>query len=443
MQHASLLLFYACMTATMQLPEVAFRIYLVQHMGFRPATYAMVISTYGIPWAVKPLWGFMVDNIHHRWLCVMLCSWGFVACWLAMGLAANESATGLSAVAALSSACLCVMDVIADADLVIRVREEDDDSVGILQSHVWIARASGSFVAAIAGGLLSRSTSVYNVFIMNGLIIIPGAFGLIASLVPRRASGCSEVMGKVRLLYTTVKKPSIWKPCVFIFVLSAIPTCYFALAAFMQTTLDFTPMQFASIDAVTNLAHIAGATLFRTTLRKWSFRNIFYAGIAVLLVLRSMQLILITRTNIKLHIPDLAFAMAEDVAFSIVGQVLIMPVCVLGARLCPPGIEGALYSTLMAVANLGGLVASWLGAALSDAFGITNDNYEHLWQMSVLCAALSIVPVFFVRFMPVAVPASTPADKQGNTSGSCKPTSPGTLRGTDGHTEAYARDAEP
>ena len=167
MQHASLLLFYACMTATMQLPEVAFRIYLVQHMGFRPATYAMVISTYGIPWAVKPLWGFMVDNIHHRWLCVMLCSWGFVACWLAMGLAANESATGLSAVAALSSACLCVMDVIADADLVIRVREEDDDSVGILQSHVWIARASGSFVAAIAGGLLSRSTSVYNVFIMN------------------------------------------------------------------------------------------------------------------------------------------------------------------------------------------------------------------------------------------------------------------------------------
>ena len=148
--------------------------------------------------------------------------------------------------------------------------------------------------------------------------------------------------------------------------------------------------------------------MFRKKLRHLSFQTIFYVGIFALMFLRCLQLVLITRVNIKMHIPDLAFAMAEDVAFSIVGQVLIMPVCVLGARMCPRGIEGALYSTLMSVSNFGGLVASWVGAALSDAFGVTSTKFDNLWKLSLLCTALSTIPVFFVPFMPKTAPAALP-----------------------------------
>lgn len=408
MDHAGLLAFYGFMTATLQLPEVAFRIYCIQLLGFTPATYAMVASTSVIPWSIKPLWGFLIDNLNYRRLAIMGCSVGFVCCWCTLGFAVNETPAALAAATSLSSFFLCFMDVMADADLVTRVRRESDEDVGVLQSHVWTSRAVGSLVAAIVGGLLARTVSVYSVFLISSVLIMPGAVGLAWAIQPRRPALCSETISKIRLLGTTLATRKIYRPCVFIFVMSAIPTCYFALVVFMQTSLHFTPMEFAYIDAASHGAHIFGATMFRKRLRHLSFQTIFYVGIFTLVALRCLQLLLITRTNIKMHIPDLAFAMAEDVAFSIVGQVLIMPVCVLGARLCPRGIEGALYSTLMSVSNFGGLVASWTGAALSDAFGITSTAFGDLWKLSILCTALSVIPVFFVPFMPRTAPAALP-----------------------------------
>jgi len=159
-------------------------------------------------------------------------------------------------------------------------------------------------------------------------------------------------------------------------------------------------MQFAYIDAVQHVAHIAGASLYKYRLRRVNFQTIFYYGIASLVALRLSQMILITRVNVVAHIPDLWFSMGEAVAFSIVGQVLIMPVCVIGARMCPRGIEGSLYSTLMSISNFGGLIASWLGAALTDEFHITNNHFHNLWKLSFLCTVLSMLPALFVHYMP-------------------------------------------
>ena len=81
-------------------------------------------------------------------------------------------------------------------------------------------------------------------------------------------------------------------------------------------------------------------------------------------------------------------------------QVMTMPICVLGARLCPKGVEASLYSTIMSVSNLGGLVSSYTGAALTEAFTITNTNFNNLWKLSLLCTGLSVLPVAFVHYLP-------------------------------------------
>ena len=111
-----------------------------------------------------------------------------------------------------------------------------------------------------------------------------------------------------------------------------------------------------------------GAVFFRLKLRKVSFRFIFYGGIFLLSIMRLFQLVLICQWNRKLKVSDIVFAVAEGVAFSLIAQVMTMPICVLGARLCPKGVEASLYSTIMSVSNLGGLVSSYTGAALTEAF---------------------------------------------------------------------------
>lgn len=46
-----------------------------------------------------------------------------------------------------------------------------------------------------------------------------------------------------------------------------------------------------------------------------------------------------------------------------------MPVLVLAARLCPPGIEATLFALLMSVLNLAGVVAHELGGVINPSAG--------------------------------------------------------------------------
>tara|TARA_B100000900_G_scaffold201821_2_gene171101 strand:- start:5911 stop:7218 length:1308 start_codon:yes stop_codon:yes gene_type:complete len=411
----ALLLFYAFMTATFQIPEVALRIYCINALGYEPSVYAMVTSTAIIPWSLKPLWGFWIDNLSYPRVTIGACTAGFMACWLVIACDMATTPVSLASMLTLSSLFICILDVMADAQTVKCVRNESNINLGKLQSKVWTVRAAGALVAAVVGGALARYSSHDIVFLITACLIAPAGLSLALANVSSPAVNCAQTHHKMKLLCSTLKKTEILRPCVFIFILSAVPSCYYALVVFMQTTLRFTPMQFAVVDACAHLAHIVGAQVYSKYLRHRSFRCIFYSGIVILIVLRLLQLVLILRLNVRAHIPDLVFCIAESVAFSIVSQVMMMPVCVLGARLCPPGIEGSLYSTLMAVSNFGGFVASWTGAGLAEAFSVKQQDFSHMWQLSVVCTAFTLIPVAFVQYVPHVAPVRHPI---GETNGS-------------------------
>ena len=46
-----------------------------------------------------------------------------------------------------------------------------------------------------------------------------------------------------------------------------------------------------------------------------------------------------------------------------------MPVLVLGANLCPPGVEASLYAALMSLNNLSGGAGGFLGGLLTKGCG--------------------------------------------------------------------------
>lgn len=412
MTHTKLLLFYACMTAAFELPDVAFRIYCITFLEYSPAQFAFLASTMILPWAIKPLWGFVIDNSSHVVRSVVFCLIGFVICWCLVALEITVSVWSMTLNCLFQSFFLCYMDVIADAELVKRVKKEESEDVGTLQSHVWTCRAIGSLIASLAGGLVANYLSMNVIALLTAIVIVPGSISLSRSIQQQKACGWSSVINKVRVLRRTVAQKNIRKPIIFIFCVSAMPSCGFAMMYFFQNSLRFTPMQFAVISAAEHVSHMLGAVLFRLRLRKVSFRKIFYGGIFLLSIMRLFQLVLICQWNHKLKVSDIVFAVGEGVAFSLVAQIMTMPICVLGARLCPSGVEASLYSMLMSVSNLGGLVSSYAGAALTEAFAITNDEFSNLWKLSLLCTGLSVLPVAFVHYVPDISAISTSNDAE-------------------------------
>ena len=76
-----------------------------------------------------------------------------------------------------------------------------------------------------------------------------------------------------------------------------------------------------------------------------------------------------------------------------------LPLLVLAAKICPPGIEGALFAALMSIFNLGGIVSTEAGALLTDAFHVSETDFSNLSPLIVTCAASSLLPLFFLGWV--------------------------------------------
>jgi hypothetical protein len=73
------------------------------------------------------------------------------------------------------------------------------------------------------------------------------------------------------------------------------------------------------------------------------------------------QLLLVTHQNLSLGIPNEFFFLVDNTVLVVLGQIAFMPTLALAASLCPPGIEGTLFATLMSIYNASGLVSTELG----------------------------------------------------------------------------------
>ena len=55
-----------------------------------------------------------------------------------------------------------------------------------------------------------------------------------------------------------------------------------------------------------------------------------------------------THANRAIGIPDTLFTFGDDLILTVIGQLAFMPLLVLAASLCPPGVEGTLFGATTA-----------------------------------------------------------------------------------------------
>ena len=121
--------------------------------------------------------------------------------------------------------------------------------------------------------------------------------------------------------------------------------------------------------------------------------KIFAWSLAACFILENTLLLLVLHVNRDMGIPDFVFAFAERVVLTLVGQFVSMPMVVLGARLCPKGVEGTLYALLMSITNFGDVISSEWGSLFTEMFGVTSTNFTNLWKLVLLCNMLDLIPI--------------------------------------------------
>ena len=87
---------------------------------------------------------------------------------------------------------------------------------------------------------------------------------------------------------------------------------------------------------------------------------------------------------------------------TVLGEVSFLPVLVLAAKTCPEGVAATLFAALMSVFNAGGAASAALGAALTAALGVTEENFDGLFALVLICNLSSLVPLLGLRWLDEA-----------------------------------------
>jgi hypothetical protein len=119
------------------------------------------------------------------------------------------------------------------------------------------------------------------------------------------------------------------------------------------------------------------------------------------------SLLLVTHANRALGIDDRWFSLGDSLILTVMGQIAFMPVLVLSARLCPPGVEASMFALLMSIVNFSGLLSQELGALLTHWLGVTETNFNNLWLLVLIANLSTLLPLPFINWLPTGDPQGT------------------------------------
>lgn len=389
------------------LARLAVSFFLKDDLGLSPAEVSALVGVAALPWMIKPLFGFISDGLpifgYRRRPYLILSGFLGMFGWLALATVVQTPWMATGAIA-LSSLSVAFSDVIVDSLVVERARGESQSDAGSLQALCWGAAAVGGIVTAYFSGFLLAHFSTRTVF------AITAAFPLIVSLVawliaeePLTEKPDWSVVGKqLSQLKQAVSQKTIWLPTTFLFIWQMMPTSESAFFFFTTNELGFEPEFLGRVRLVTSLASLSGTWLFQRFLRSVPFRVIFGWSTALSAALGLTTLLLVTHANRQLGIDDHWFSLGDSLVLTVMGQIAFMPVLVLAARLCPPGVEATLFALLMSVVNMAGLVSYESGALLTRWLGVTESNFDNLALLVVITNLSTLLPLPLLSWLPAA-----------------------------------------
>ena len=253
-----------------QFPSVAMRFWLIEKVKLSPAQLMAMGGLAGIPWCLKPVYGFISDTYpifgYRRRPYIMLGCWmTTLSYWILPWYANNMEMVCFCMF--LSSFGTCVADVVCDSILVTHAKKESEENTGDIQSWCWGLRAFGGLLASLTGGV------AYDAIGAELIQIVTGFFPLLISImflainedkVEKRAPASDTF----KTLGRAFKSPNIWKPALFLFIVSVTPGFGAVTSYYFENVLKFSAVQFSILDVTSYVTSIIGTIIYKKYLAR-------------------------------------------------------------------------------------------------------------------------------------------------------------------------------
>jgi folate/biopterin transporter len=404
------------------LARLAVSFFLKDELAFSPAQMGALMGVAALPWVIKPLLGLLSDGFplwgYRRRSYLILSGILGTLSWLVLG-AWVHSAWQAMLTLLLTSLSVAIADVIVDSVVVEKAQQETLVQAGSLQSLTWGVAALGGIITAYFGGLLLEWFNPRQIFYLTALfplLTIIAALGIREQKYLVITNALAHTSGHLQKLGVAIRQKAILYPTIFIFLWQATPSADSAFFYFTTNELGFEPEFLGRVRLVTSVASLVGIGIYQKFLKTVPFRPLLGWSTVLSSALGMTTLLLVTHVNRSWGIDDHWFSLGDSLILTLMGQIAFMPVLVISARLCPPGIEATLFALLMSIWNLSGLASLELGSLLTHWLGVTEQEFGNLGWLVIITNLSSLLPLCLLGWLPSSDPQGdlTPGPQEVN-----------------------------
>ncbi|KAK3142170.1 hypothetical protein QOZ80_4BG0343170 [Eleusine coracana subsp. coracana] len=284
------------------------------------------------PWVVKPLWGLLTDVIpvvgFRRRPYFVLAGVIGVSSMLVLSLHRELGIVPALLAMTAQSAGAAVADVTVDA-LVAQNSITHPPLASDMQSLCGFSSSVGALLGFSISGLLVQSMGSQGAL---GLLSIPSALVLSAGILLKETRvsdfDYTQIHQKfykaIKSMGTTIRCPEVWRPCVYIYV--SLNLCLDIQGGMFYWYTDpvvgpaFSEEFISLIYSIGSVGSLLGVLLYQIALKDYPFHSMLLWGQVLSSLAGMLDLVLVTRFNLKMAIPDYFFAVIDNSISQMVGR---------------------------------------------------------------------------------------------------------------------------
>lgn len=334
---------------------------LVNEYKYTASELAITWSSVSLPWAFKPIYGYVSDRCGRR-ICVSIGA--FMSGVFLASLPQFRDNIGLGLT--LSSLCMCFADVASDSIVVTHTKTHDKS----LQSTCWTARSFGSMIGTGLSG------AAYETIGFNGVMQLSSVGPFLLSIVIWNITEPEYTVAPLtNALSSIYDMRHLVLIAVFMGLMPEVDNAFFYV---LKDVLH--PVEMSIISVAGSFTACIVSFLFQYVK---SFRTPM--RLAVVLSILSCVLAFCT----YMGSPPFATEIVRSVVGGIAGMLFVLPLVIESAKLSSDGAEGVSYALFVSIMNLSGVVGEYLEGALVH-------QLDDMGLFLVVAATISWLPLLVI-----------------------------------------------
>ena len=370
-----------------EIGSLATFMYQKEILKIEPETMQMIFGFIAIPWCIKPVFGYLFDEIIYRIkkvkyiiivsCCVRLVVFSVIAHY-------TVSAAPFYLICFTTSMCTLSENIVSEYTLVVSTKRENENNPDANANHLPIFfgfRALGSLVGNFFGGRIIKYQSIQSAFFVSSML--PFVVLAVALMYKERSNNPMHAKKsfaeEVEIMKKLVFRDKVLQMILFICLINLTPNFDVLYTFYMTDYLKFNTEDLANFSTFATVCYIIGLFCYSVAFKNINPKRFFVATNFFLWVMNISFLLVVLKVLDQWGWDKKLFCLLTQGVYSFVAELNYMPILAIWCSVCPKNLEATSITLFTGLMNFSGNLSNYIGAFLIWVLKFNKERYEELW----------------------------------------------------------------